>query len=86
MQQLSVYEQSLIPLAQQRSHAALAGYRGGTESLAAVLSARQAEIDIGVDRMQLELQTALLWSQLEFLFATPPSTISEGAALSESQP
>ena len=60
------YENSLIPLATERTRAAIAAYRGGSGTLAAVLEARRGEIDIRAEQIRLELEAARLWAQLEF--------------------
>lgn len=67
---LAHYDSTLIPLAAQRTQAGLAAYRGGGGSLAAVLEARRAEIDTRMDRLRLEMETAGLWAQLEYLLPT----------------
>lgn len=64
---LAQYDSTLQPLAAQRTHAALAAYRGGAAPLAAVLEARRMEIDLRMERLSLEMQTATLWAQLEHL-------------------
>lgn len=61
------YDASLLPLAADRTRAALAGYRGGTVNLSAVLDARRAEIDTRLERLRLDLETARLWAQLNYL-------------------
>ena len=65
---LETYDRDLIPLGAQRTQAALAAYRG-TGPLAAVLEARRMEIDIRMDRLRLEMETAGLWAQLNHLIA-----------------
>jgi outer membrane protein TolC len=67
---LARYDSSLIPLAEQRVSAALAAYRGASAPLAAVLEARRDAIETKLERLNLELQTARLWSQLRYL--VPP--------------
>lgn len=62
------YERELIPLANQRTAAAIAAYRGGKSSLMEVLAARRNEIDVRIQALQLEADTARLWAQLNFLF------------------
>lgn len=62
------YEQELIPLANQRIQAVLAAYRGGKASLADLLGARRNEIDVRIQSLQLQADTARLWAQLNFLF------------------
>jgi outer membrane protein TolC len=62
------YAQQLLPLAHSRTMAAIAAYRGGKASLAEVLASRRNEIDVRLQALQLEADTARLWAQLNFLF------------------
>ena len=55
------------PLATQRVDAALAAYRGGREGLGAVLQARRDALNLALERLTLERDTAGLWAQLEYL-------------------
>jgi len=64
----SRYERELLPLARERTRAALAAYRGGKASLAEVLSARRNEIEVRMQALQLEMETARLWAQINFMF------------------
>ncbi len=57
----------LIPLAAQRHDAALAAYRGGTGSLAAVLDARRAELDAQLALIAQEQASAKAWAFLTFV-------------------
>jgi outer membrane protein TolC len=66
-ERLTRYDGSLLPLAAERTRAALVGYRGGTVNLAAVLDARRVEIDTRLERLRLEMETARLWAQLNYL-------------------
>jgi outer membrane protein TolC len=66
-ERLGRYENSLIPLAAERTRAAIAAYRGGSGTLTAVLEARRGEIEIRTEQIRLELDTARLWAQLNFL-------------------
>jgi outer membrane protein TolC len=68
------YERELVPLAGGRTQAVLAAYRGGKASLNDVLAARRNEIEVRMQALQLEMETARLWAQLNFLFP------GEGAA------
>jgi outer membrane protein TolC len=61
------YDTALLPLAQDRTRAALAAYRAGSGSLAAVLDARRSEIDLQLERLQLQRDVARLWAQLNYL-------------------
>jgi outer membrane protein TolC len=60
-------EKDLLPLAQARTAAAVAQYRGGKMPLAEVLGARRSELDARLQVLQLEADTARLWAQLRFL-------------------
>jgi outer membrane protein TolC len=64
---LGRYEAEIVPLARERSDAALAAYRGAKASLADVLAARRSEIDTRAQALQLEADAARLWAQLNFL-------------------
>ncbi len=66
-QRLERYSSSLIPLTAQRTTAAIAAYRGRTGSLNAVLDARVGEIDARASYVQLEMETASLWAELNYL-------------------
>jgi outer membrane protein TolC len=61
------YDTTLLPLAMQRSEAALTAYRGGGGALTAVLEARRSEIDLRMDRLRVEMDRARLWAQLNYL-------------------
>ncbi|MGB7191838.1 MAG: TolC family protein [Collimonas pratensis] len=62
------YESELIPLASQRTLAAIAAYRGGKASLTDVLAARRNVIDVRIQALQLATEADRLWAQLNFLF------------------
>ena len=64
---LSDYETALIPLASQRTNAALAEYRGGKGELETVLNARKMEIATRIEKLRVEMETAVLWATLEYL-------------------
>ena len=64
---LAQYDSGLIPLAAERARASIAAYRGGGATLATVLEARRMEIDTRIERLRLEMETAGLWAQLEYL-------------------
>ncbi len=76
---LAQYDSALIPLAANRTQAVLAAYRGGAGTLSAALEARRMEIDTRMDRLRLEMDTAALWAQLEFLIpADHPALAASG--------
>ena len=66
-ERLARYERALIPLAGERTRAALAAYRGSSGPLAAVLEARRGEIETRLERLRLEVETARLWARLNYL-------------------
>ena len=78
-ERLARYDTLLLPLAAQRTSAALAAYRGGGGVLNAVLEARRAEIDTRIERLKLEMEAARLWAQLNHL-------VPAGRPLKESTP
>lgn len=65
------YRDDLIPIAHQRTEATLTAYRAGRSDLTASLSARRDEIDVRIQALVLEMETARSWAQLNFL--TPAS-------------
>lgn len=65
---LAYYDSALIPLAADRTRAAIAAYRGGAGPLASVLEARRLEIDARIEQLGLERETASVWARLEYLF------------------
>lgn len=64
---LNAYDTVIVPLATQRVEATDAAFRGGRTSLAAVLEARRAVIDIQIERLRIEQLAAAEWADLEFL-------------------
>ena len=61
------FRDELIPTARQRSEATLTAYRTGKSELAAGLLARRDEIDVRMQALTLEMETARSWAQLNFL-------------------
>lgn len=62
------FERELVPLARARTQAAASAYRGGQAALATVLAARDDEIAVRIEALQLAGDAASLWAQLNFLF------------------
>jgi len=62
------YETLIVPAAEERATAVLAAYRGGKAALADVLAARRNIADVRLQSLQLNMETAQLWAQLDFLF------------------
>lgn len=67
-ERITRYQSQLLPLAFSRTEASIAAYRGGKASLDEVLIARRNEIDVRLQALQLQADTARLWAQLSFLF------------------
>jgi outer membrane protein TolC len=76
-ERLARYEKDLLPLAAERSKAALAGYQGGKAGITDLLLARRNETDMRMQAVQLEMDTARLWAQLNFLI--PADAMHTGA-------
>lgn len=83
-ERLTRYTEELIPLANQRTGAAIAAYRGAKGSIADVLMARRSEIDTRMQALQLEEETARLWAQLNYL--VPQETSGTHSMATGSQP
>ncbi len=66
---LARYDAAFIPLAAQRSSAALAAWRGGVGNLAAVLDARHAQIETRLEQLKLERELAETAVQLDYWLA-----------------
>jgi outer membrane protein TolC len=72
------HDRELLPLAAERTQAVLAAYRGGKATLAEVLAARRNEIEVRMQILQLEMDTARLWAQINFLI--PHATTLAGVS------
>ena len=70
------YNSQMIPVAGQRLAAALTAYRIGKGDLASVLAARREEINIRIQALGLELETARFWAQLNYL--KPDNSLAPG--------
>ena len=68
------YARELIPLAAERSRASLSAYQGGRASLTDLLLARRNETEVRTQAVQLEMETARVWAQLNFLTPHPGGT------------
>jgi outer membrane protein TolC len=82
-ERVSRYVREWMPLAGERSQATLAAYRGGKSTLAEVLAARRNETDVRMQALQLQMETARLWAQLNFLF--PENGIAQHSAMTSNQ-
>ena len=85
-ERLARYGRELLPLARERTQAMLAAYRGGRASLTDVLAARRNEIEVRVQALQLEMETARLWAQINFMFPDEASRHANTATNSPAFP
>ena len=61
------YQSDLLPLARDRTQALLAAYRGGKASLTDVLAAQRNATETRLQALQLDLEIARLWAQINFI-------------------
>jgi outer membrane protein TolC len=81
LERLDRYHAEILPLSADRASALLAAYRGGKATLSELLAARANELDMALQALQLEADTARLWARLNFLFpaARPAATVQDPA-------
>jgi outer membrane protein TolC len=77
------YERELLPLASERTQATAGAYRGAKASITDVLLARRNEIDVRMQALQLEMETARLWAQLNFLVPVSDAATRAGVPLTK---
>jgi outer membrane protein TolC len=77
-ERLGRFERDLIPLARERTRAALAGYQGGKAGISDLLVARRNESEVRMQAVQLDMEAARLWARLNFLI--PHSAMHGGEA------
>jgi outer membrane protein TolC len=77
------YQRQLIPLARERTKAALGAYLGNKASLTDLLLARRNEIDVLLQALQLEMESARSWARLNFLFPDAAGANPASAATRE---
>jgi cobalt-zinc-cadmium efflux system outer membrane protein len=65
--QVEQYERDLLPLARERSRAALASYRSGRSDLRAALDAYQQEIEFVIEHADLVNERGRAWAFLRYL-------------------
>jgi outer membrane protein TolC len=80
------YEQDVLPLAAERTQAAQSAYRGAKGSVTDVLLARRNEIDLRLQALQLDADTARLWAQLNFLLPESDFGAHQGAVHTKDAP
>ena len=87
-QRLARWRDEFIPVARQRTEATLTAYRSGKGDLAGTLLARREEIDARIQALNLEMETARAWAQLNYLIPdnTPSNTSSNTQSNSSEKP
>ena len=68
-EQLAQYDRELLPLARERSRAALAAYRSGSAELRSSVDAFEDEIELLVERAELLDARGRAWAFLRYLEA-----------------
>jgi outer membrane protein TolC len=74
------YQRELLPLASERTQATVGAYRGAKASITDVLVARRNEIATRLQALQLEMDTAHLWAQLNFLLPEDDAAAHAGVS------
>jgi hypothetical protein len=69
--QIEQYERQLLPLARERSRAALAAYRAGQADLQLALDAFQQEVESLIERASLTDERGRVWAYLLYLAPRP---------------
>lgn len=81
-ERLGRYDSALLPLARQRSDAALTTYRAGSGILIVALDARRAMLDTEMERLKLALNAARVWAQLNTLVGLPAQSMGNSTSAS----
>lgn len=76
--QRELIDRQRAPLARERVQAALAAYRAGQETLATVIEARQAELSLALERIDVELSGARAWSALTYALSRDQKAVAQG--------
>jgi outer membrane protein TolC len=76
--QRELIDRQRAPLARERVQAALAAYRAGQETLATVIEARQAELSLALERIDVELSGARAWSALTYALPRDQKAVAQG--------
>lgn len=78
-EQLAQFDRELLPLAHERSNVALTAYRAGGGDLRSSIEAFSDEIDLLIQRAELENQRGQAWAALRYLEAQHVHVATEGA-------
>ena len=77
------YQEQLLPLAEARTDSAQTAFASNKSSMAAVFDAERALLDTRINHTSLQLQAALLWAELRFLFSVTAETAETFSISSE---
>ena len=66
LERLERYRRSILPQAADQVNAALAAYRSGRSDLSSVLAARRVQLDLQIQSLMLEAETARARAQIVF--------------------
>jgi outer membrane protein TolC len=78
------YAREIVPLAQERTMAMLAAYRGGKASLVEVLAARRAETEAQMQSLEKARDVARMWVRLNFALPDAVPAAAPGASAAAS--
>ena len=77
------YARELVPLARERTLAALAAYRGAKATLTDVLAARRAETEAQMQSVEMEREVARMWARLDFALPETLAAAPRGSSPEE---
>jgi outer membrane protein TolC len=77
------YTRELVPLARERTLAALAAYRGAKATLTEVLAARRAETEAQMQSVEMEREVARMWARLDFALPETFAAAPRGSSAEE---
>jgi outer membrane protein TolC len=78
VERLDAWQRDALTAAQNRTTSAVASYAAGRADLMAVLAARRDELDARMQALTLEMETARLWVQLNFVVPQPAAGQQRG--------
>jgi hypothetical protein len=75
-EQLQFLESEQLPLARERSRAALGGFRSGSSEARTIVDAFSSETDLLLTRATLTVERGIAWSYLRYLQTNADTTRS----------
>ena len=79
-ERLARFQAQIVPLAGERTRALQSAFSAGKANLTDLLTARRSEIDLRLQALQLELEAARLWAQLNFLVPDEAGSLRTSSA------